>query len=75
MLQDQVSEKDLITELTQCFTLFCRIGHHTKGPQEGKARLLPHIKAMCLDELGLKVREVKDSGGYSGALLVELRML
>jgi hypothetical protein len=48
-------------------------GHHTKGPQEGRARLLPHVRAYCEEERGLRCQEIKDDGGFSGALQVDLR--
>jgi DNA-nicking Smr family endonuclease len=72
--------KDCFLELLPIFQkynlkklyLITGTGHHTKGPQAGKARLLPYIKELCEIELGLKVQEVKDVSGYSGALIVDI---
>jgi DNA-nicking Smr family endonuclease len=80
-----VSEaQDCLTELIPIFEkvglkklkIVTGTGHHTKGPQQGKARLLPYVKAHCEEQLYGSVKschEIKDNSGYSGALLLELK--
>ena len=48
------------------------VGHHTLGPQQGKARLYPVMYELCSNELGLTVRQIKDDNGFYGALSVDL---
>lgn len=46
-------------------------GHHTLGPQQGQARVLPAVMQLC-DELGLKYSQVVDKNGYTGGLKIKL---
>ena len=46
-------------------------GHHTAGPQQGHARLLPAVQAF-LDQQGYKYRLVKDDNGHVGGCRVVL---
>jgi DNA-nicking Smr family endonuclease len=52
-------------------TIVTGSGHHTKGPQPGRARLLPAVQSF-LDEMRVSYREVKDDNGYVGGLAVSL---
>ena len=46
-------------------------GHHTVGPQKGRARILPKVIDLC-EKLGYKYQEVKDVNGYAGGLNIML---
>lgn len=71
---------DCVTELIPIYeksgikrlTIVTGTGHHTKGPQQGKARLLPYVRDLCENQLRLRVQEVRDNSGYSGGLIVTL---
>ncbi len=47
-------------------------GHHTKGPQEGKARLHPAVKTLLEDEYRFRVKDIKDPSGYVGGMVVDI---
>ncbi len=46
-------------------------GHHTVGPQQGIARLLPAVESYC-SELGLRFAYIRDPNGYRSGINVKL---
>jgi hypothetical protein len=67
--------QDLIPYLSQYSVGLVNVvtgsGHHTMGPQQGHARILPAVMQVC-DELGLKYNEVVDKNGFVGGLKIKL---
>lgn len=47
-------------------------GHHTKGPQEGKARLHPAVTALLEEDYRFRIKDIKDASGYVGGIVVEI---
>lgn len=59
------------TELTR-LKVITGTGHHTLGPQAGKARLFPNIRRLLRDDWQFPVKEITDVSGYAGGLLVTI---